>query len=302
MNQMESAIRLRYSSLPSAPLRQFHGANESYYARASRIHLEFNRAATLRLSHLSVRHEVTGSFGRVNCVLNNKSYIPSENEENSDNKILRGVSAASLALACVVGLFSLSTKLNPKFNTAYAYSFRFPHKNVSADVNIASLSYGSKNALDSLWNMINTDHKKQECPDIDREPDEDTVHSLKVHAVGLSKSGEKDKAAKLLEDTYNKYKNNSTGVNLGLAWVELLIFQGNFEKARDELHNIISYYIEVKSDEPKQLLKKYNENTMIKDKPIISQILLYETIIHAMLKHKEAPKWWDAFITTLNGN
>ncbi|KAE9610624.1 hypothetical protein Lalb_Chr07g0188571 [Lupinus albus] len=294
MNQMESAIRLCYSSLPSAPSRQFHGANESSYARASTIRLKFNRAA--------MRHEVTSSFSRVNCMLNDKSYMPSENEENSGNKILRGFSTTSLALACVVGLFNLSTKLNPKFNTVYATPWPFSHANVSSDIRSASLSHGSKDALESLWQIINIDHTKKTPPKIDHEPDENTIHSLKVYAVGQSKSGKKDRAVKLVEDTYNKYKDNSTGLNLGLAWIELLIFQGKFEKARDGLHNIISYHMQISSDEPKQLLDEYNNSVTNYHKSSISQILLYKAIIHAMLKNKEASKWWEAFITTLNGN
>lgn len=51
---------------------------------------------------------------------------------------------------------------------------------------------------------------------------------MQAYAVHLSKSGKKaevEKARNLLEDTYKQYKNGSTGLNLGMACVELLMFQ-----------------------------------------------------------------------------
>lgn len=177
---MESAIRLCYSPIPGAQLSHFHGANGPSNARASRFHLKFNNA-TLCLSHFSRHQPITRSFGHANCMLNRFS-MPSENEGGSDNKILRGVTAVSLALACVVGLFNVSSKLNPKLNTAYAakyWPFSTTTSSTNHEGNVPKLP-GAEDALESLWQMINADRSKQTRPKIDREPNEQTVRDLKV--------------------------------------------------------------------------------------------------------------------------
>ncbi|KAK7260467.1 hypothetical protein RIF29_26533 [Crotalaria pallida] len=250
---MEYAIRLCYTPLPRAPPRLFHGSIGSSYPRTSRIHLKFNHAiaTTHHVSHFSTLHQVSArSFGGANCMLNSNksSSMPSENEESNGNKTMRGVTGASLALACVVGLFNLSSKLNPKLSTAYASWLSSPTTSTTVSSrgapNIALP--GSNDALESLIrDMINVDHSNQTCPKIDpdRGPDDNTIHDLKVYAVSRSKYGsskDKDEARKLLEDAYNKYKDEYAGLGLGLAWVELLIIQGNFKEASDRLHHILA--------------------------------------------------------------
>ncbi|KAL2343656.1 hypothetical protein Fmac_004941 [Flemingia macrophylla] len=124
LHQMESAICLRYRPFPYVS-KGFEGAS----ARPSRFHLRFNHATPVSLPHFSTpRGPITRSFRHATCMLERFSE-PSHNNKGSGNKILRGMTGASLVLACVLGLLNFSGKVNTKFTTAYADStskFGFP--------------------------------------------------------------------------------------------------------------------------------------------------------------------------------
>jgi len=107
---MESAISLRYCPFPYSS-KGFQGAG------STRFHLRFNHAKPLCAPQFSsTRHPVTRSVGHANCILGRFSQ-PSQNEGRG-SKFLRGVTGASLVLACVLGLFNF--KMNPKLTTAHA--------------------------------------------------------------------------------------------------------------------------------------------------------------------------------------
>ncbi|KAJ1387335.1 hypothetical protein SESBI_40075 [Sesbania bispinosa] len=199
---MESTIRLCYYPLPSAPLNLSYGSKGSEYARATTFPHRFNHA-TLCLSHFSTSHQVACSFKHANCMLNRFS-VPSKNE-GSDSKILRGVTRVSLVLACVLGLFNFSSKMNHKFNTSYAMPM--PHFSMVHN-KVTTPEVGGEVALESLLNMINAETAEHFIPGFDHEPDKASVDALKLHAIHLSKSGKKDEALKILEKEYNKWKNS----------------------------------------------------------------------------------------------
>lgn len=162
---MESAIRLGHSAPPTCTAAGRLGA-------AGRVDVGLSHGC-LGVSHSCKRscHRMVSRPLHVNCVLHRFSE-GSKNEE-SDKKIARGMGAASLVLACVVGAFSLNSKMmNPKCNVAYAESTR--------DMPF-STSEG-KRALESLEKMLSG--KVPSSPpqyDKDMGPSQAEVEDLKVH-------------------------------------------------------------------------------------------------------------------------
>lgn len=167
---MESAIRLCYSSLPSAPLRRLsNGAKGSACASSATFHHTLNHAS-LFASHFPKLHPIaTRSFHHANCMPDRLFSVPSKNDGESDNsKVLRGMTGISLVLACVLGLFNFNSKMNPMFKAAYA-STSFP---------------GGMAALQSLLQTINAEKPSKSNQARPRygfaEPSGEEVKALKV--------------------------------------------------------------------------------------------------------------------------
>lgn len=163
---MESAICLRYCPFP-------YGSKGLQAARPSRFHLKFNHATPFYVPQFSTTtHPVTRSIKHATCMLERFS-VPSENERKSGNKILRGVTAVSLVLACVLGLFNFRGKMNPKFNTAYASQRSYDLFKVDAD---------GRSALGSLLEIMSKPESsidRNQTPS-NKVPDENYVNNLKV--------------------------------------------------------------------------------------------------------------------------
>lgn len=87
----------------------------------------------------------------LNSFLSEPSKNIKEGSTTSDNyKSLRGVTGVSLVLACILGLFnfSSSSKMNPKFNMAYASPPPPPPPIIIA---------GGEVAVESLFKLINVE-------------------------------------------------------------------------------------------------------------------------------------------------
>ncbi|KAK7319272.1 hypothetical protein RJT34_03991 [Clitoria ternatea] len=300
---MESAIGLSHYPHPSVPLRLSN----------ARFHLRFNHAIATPLSlpqFSTITHPIAPSFRHANCMLDRFS-VPSKNERSDHkSKILRGVTRVSLVLACVLGIFNFSSKMNPKFNTPLALAQpSFSQEELS----LISAPKG-KVALRSLLEMINADYSNDQTLAVFKgEPSKPQIHALKMRAIGLSKRGKGSRALEILQDAYDKKKNSKVEQDLEMALTELYLFQMNFEDARERLDEQIDKLImeqqkykfgklpEKKHD---RLLELYmGPGASVDRKLQITKLLLYKAIVHTMLEpkeNKEAVEWWEAFKVTLN--
>ncbi|RDX61189.1 hypothetical protein CR513_60605, partial [Mucuna pruriens] len=246
---MESAICLRYCPFPYGYSKGFEGT------RPSRFHLRLNHATPLCVPQFSTsrRSPDTRSFSHANCMLERFS-DPSENEA-SGNKILRGVTGASLVLACVVGLFSFSAKMNPKFATAYAQSYPFSNTNQGRVVIESLLRIKTDAAkLSSNWKQISSKFG-------DKEPDKASIVNLKLFAISQSESLEGRNALNMLKKQYGlSYTNNWEEAyrNLGVALIEVYIVQGNFEEARKTLNEQIDKLLKENDKESTQKVSEFH--------------------------------------------
>ncbi|KAK8472393.1 hypothetical protein PHAVU_002G193400 [Phaseolus vulgaris] len=313
---MESAISLRYCPFPYSS-KGFQGAG------STRFHLRFNHATPLCAPQFSTtRHPVTRSSGHANCILGRFSQ-PSSQNEGRGSKILRGVTGASLVLACVLGLFNF--KMNPKLITAHACQ-------QSGKFDSSMLDGRGKTALESLLKIKedaedaedDATHQNEIIPSkfSDDRPSKEQVNTLKSIAIGQSKSDNGGKALKTLKEQYEKCKKNNYPEevqNLGVALVEVFIIQEKLEEARtvlgeqmDELLRTYSDIFDCKNcneckkgkecKKPKKLntKEKYDEILKLHEsdafeikvvKPWISQLILYKAIVHTMLEDKEEGEW-----------
>lgn len=174
---MESAISLRYCPFPYS--------SKGFQSAASiGFHLRLNHATPLSAPQFSAtRHQVTRSVWHANCTFERFSQ-PTQKEERG-SEILRGVTGASLVLACVLGLFNF--KMNPKLTTAHASSSSsFPssgHYNSSMFEN--EVDGKGRDALESLLKIMKDAqvHENEIIPsqfNEDRGPSGEEVNTLKV--------------------------------------------------------------------------------------------------------------------------
>lgn len=277
------AIRLRCSPLPSPPLHLSYGSKryENATARGSKFNLKFNHAA-LDFPQFTTNNQFARSFKHANCMVNNSFSVPnSKNIEGSENKISRGMSRVSLVLGCILGIINFSGMMNPKISMALPF-----------DPNKTMMIAGGENSFDSLWKTVNAEGIE-------------SVDNKKMHVVDMLKD---------LRTEYNNCKDDPERErSLRRPLIELLLIQGNFHEADDEIDKhiypklvgntkffrgtVIKINYEEKID---KLLKKYrNDKTFDFEKQSIADIFLYKAIIHTKLKDKEAAKWWEAFAKTL---
>ncbi|TKY59665.1 hypothetical protein E2542_SST16757 [Spatholobus suberectus] len=283
LHQMESAICLRYYPFP-------YGSKGVQGARPSRFHLRFNHATPLCVPHLSTtRSPVARSFRHATCMLERFS-APSQNER-SGNKILRGVTGVSLVLACVLGLFNFSGKMNPKFTTAYAGNFD--------SSKFSRIENPRKAALEELLEMINANYEN-----IKERDQSNNIDDLKMLAIVQSKSGNKeDKALKILEKRYNDCKKNPSlpkeseselEQNLAMALAEVYMFQ-EIRKARELLDEQIDNELESEKLNPEEkydrLSQLYNSRENAYEKCRIAKLILYKAIVDSVTTKKNAGIW-----------
>ncbi|KHN25900.1 uncharacterized protein LOC114412673 [Glycine soja] len=287
---MESAICLRHCPFP-------YGSKGFQGARPSRFHhLKINHATPLSLPQIfTTRSSVTRSFGHVNCMLERFISMPSENE-GSGNRILRGVAAASLVLTCVLGLFSFSGKnMNPKLTTAYGNGLEFPISKPQGRFALKSLLEIPKDE-----ELADTQNKMRSNFSV-RGPSQQEVKNLKWLAIGLSSQSpdRRREAQKTLEEQYN-CESGEPEQNLELAMVELLMFQGEFDKARDRLDDIIRKISKVQPSGMSKLYKTAVQENNMYEKLRLARLILYKAIVHTVLgsEQKEREQWWNAFMET----
>ncbi|KAK7368638.1 hypothetical protein VNO80_10666 [Phaseolus coccineus] len=307
---MESAISLRYCPFPYSS-KGFQGAG------SIRFHLRFNHATPLCAPQFSTtRHPVTRSVGHANGILGRFSQ-PSQNDGRG-SKIFRGVTGASLVLACLLGLFNF--KMNPKLTTAHAFD-------LSSISDPSEVDDHGKMALKSLLEIMNdaedATHQNETIPSQfnERGPNLREVHTLKSIAIGQSKSPKGRQALKTLEQQYNECKDNPEAEQyLIVALVEVFISQEKLEEASKMLDKPINQLLHTyshifdckkcneckKGNECKnkkqelsskekcdEMLKLYqsDDNEIEPNKRWIAQLILYKAIVHTMLEYKDAGKW-----------
>ncbi|XP_014508302.1 uncharacterized protein LOC106767861 isoform X1 [Vigna radiata var. radiata] len=319
---MESAISLRYCPFPYS--------SKGFQSAASiGFHLRLNHATPLSAPQFSAtRHQVTRSVWHANCTFERFSQ-PTQKEERG-SEILRGVTGASLVLACVLGLFNF--KMNPKLTTAHASSSSsFPssgHYNSSMFEN--EVDGKGRDALESLLKIMKDAqvHENEIIPsqfNEDRGPSGEEVNTLKCIAIRESKSPKGREALKKLQEQYIKCKNDDlrqAQEYLGVALVEvLLLLQENLEEARKILDHQIIYLLQTESKNisakkankltPKEkcdeLLNLYDDDDSGFGRRMVkAKLILYKAIVHTMLEdngarkwgNKEALEWRKTFIKT----
>ncbi|KAI4298270.1 hypothetical protein L6164_031848 [Bauhinia variegata] len=302
---MESAISLRYTPWPT-PTATFRLSSRSIGVRASRsVHLSLSHAS---LPHCSLRHQAAHVSGRVNCMLdeNERFSVPSK-KEGRDNNVIRGMTGLSLVMACVVGVFNFSNKMNPKLITAYASFFR-PNNPVqtSSETRYPVVQFDrAEFALASVLEMVkHTNSQGQTQPQI-KSFSKDEIDRLKLYAAGQTKSQNPDEAYQILKKEYEKLKKQREGgpeqkQNLEMAMIEILILQGKYEEAQKLLDSRIDKIIGG-SGEPNNYGRKLSDDEKIERLEYYSfgeskpKIFLYKAVLHTMLGNKEAAKWGKAF-------
>ncbi|KAJ7968943.1 Tetratricopeptide-like helical domain containing protein, partial [Quillaja saponaria] len=221
---MESAIRLLYIPMNAIPL-QVSSTREA--ARATGMQFRFSQTS-LCLSYRSKRDPVMHALGPVSC-MSNKFIMPSHHDK-VDNKMVKGMAGMSLVLVCVIGVVSFNCKMN---STAFAD----PMRNLQNESTFPSVAGGGKSPRESFLGMkeylaSKPDRTKMDPPNLPFRPSGDDIEVLKKYALWLTKSGEAEKAVKLLEDEYNKYNDYpETAYFLDMALVEILTCQGKYDEA-----------------------------------------------------------------------
>ncbi|XP_054801175.1 uncharacterized protein LOC129305213 [Prosopis cineraria] len=194
---MNSAIRTCQSPLPVAPGR---------LSSASRVHISLSHGS-LSVSLSSKGSHLVSRPSYVKCTVEVERFSEGSRmkEENGKNNIVRGAGRASLVLACVLGAFTLSGKMNTKPNLAYA----------------ASTQHRSQGPVLSLTSNFNTE-----------EPERSDIENLKLFAMSLSQNGRKDAAESIMRCECNKWKGTSSSNQLKVALIELLLYQGKYQEAK----------------------------------------------------------------------
>ncbi|KAK7359620.1 hypothetical protein VNO77_01582 [Canavalia gladiata] len=304
---MESTISQCYC----APLNLSYGSKLSQYARPSNFHLRFNHATSLCLPNFSItRHQIARPFRHANCMLETFS-LPSENE-GSDNKVLRGVTQVSLVLACVIGLFNFSSKMNPKITTAYACDPSSTTEKIGKNYDLSMIQNTNKGrvVVGELLKMLNeaeeSTEANQSLPKFDQQaPSVADIDAFKMIAMRLPEPEIRARALEKLQRQYNKTQNDQSKEKLRFSLAEFLIFQENFEEARkwlDEQINIELAYEKAQTPKEKcdKLLEKYTDPQISNKEQIkIARLLFYKAIVHSMLedkegKGKEGREWWKS--------
>ncbi|CAJ1935772.1 unnamed protein product [Sphenostylis stenocarpa] len=290
LHQMETAISLRYCPFPYTS-KGFQGAG------SGRFHLRFNHAAPLSAPQFSTtRYPVSRSVRHANCIFERFSQ-PSHNEGRG-SKILRGVTGASLMLACVLGLFNF--KMNPKLTTAHArFSYGDPNTSYFKHDEYKVEGQGRfavKSLLETMTDSKAATIQNQEIPTKfdDRGPSGYDVKILKLIAIGQSQSEKGRKALKTLIDQYGECMNKNPEAEgyLAVALVEVYFFQNNLEDARKILEQQIDALLRTKKTEKcDELLKLYHSDECGHPKLWIAQLILHKAIVHTMLEDKEGSRW-----------
>ncbi|WVZ22863.1 hypothetical protein V8G54_001407 [Vigna mungo] len=318
---MESAISLRYCPFPYS--------SKGFQSAASiGFHLRLNHATPLSAPQFSAtRYPVTRSVWHANCTF--ERFSQPTQKEGRGSKILRGVTGASLVLACVLGLFNF--KMNPKLTTAHASSSSSSssssgHYNSSMFEN--KVDCKGRDALESLLKIMKDAqvHENEIIPSQFNEkygPSGEEVNTLKCIAIRESKSPKGREALKKLQEQYIKCKNDDlqqAEEYLGMALVEVfLLLQEKLEEARKILDDQIIYLLQTESTNIKEANKltpkeKCDELLNLNDdfgfgygrRMVKAKLILYKAIVHTMLEdngarkwgNKEALEWRKAFIKT----
>ncbi|XP_017406000.1 uncharacterized protein LOC108319397 isoform X2 [Vigna angularis] len=313
---MESAISLRYCPFP-------YSSKGFQSASSNRFHLRLNHATPLCAPQFSAtRHPVTRSVWHANCTF--ERFSQPTQKEGRGSKILRGVTGASLVLACVLGLFNF--KMNPKLTTAHASSYEDFNSSMSENEFDPSHVEGKgRDALKSLLKIMKDaqvkTHENEIIPSQFNKygPSQEQVNTLKCIAIRESKSQKGREALKKLQEQYINCKNNNLREQeqyLGVALVEVfLLLQENLEEARKILDDQI---IQLLQCEPKkisgkkankkcdELLNLYKDSQFGSTRVVTSKCILYKAIVHTMLedngarkwRNKEALEWRKTFIKT----
>ncbi|XP_020233001.1 uncharacterized protein LOC109813248 isoform X2 [Cajanus cajan] len=256
--------------------------------QSARPSLRFNHATPLCLPHFSTsRSPVTRSLSHATCMVERFSES-SHNKGSGGNKILRGMTGASLVLACVLGLLNFSGKMNPKLTIAYACES-------GTKYNTSMLENTGRFVLESLLQTM----REAGASSKDFGPSPDEVNTLKMLALRHCKSGIVPKALELMKEQYEyckKINSPDSLDSLGMALVELLMFQENYEEARKLLDKQIDQLFAVEkrdhitstTNQSDILLNLYEEaEPNGYEKVRIAKLILYKAIVHTALENKK---------------
>ncbi|KAI9120714.1 hypothetical protein K1719_007747 [Acacia pycnantha] len=135
-------------------------------------------------------------------------------EENGKKKkkhnIMRGVGKASLVMACVLGAFTLSGKMNLKPTIAYAAK----HQDQSPSMEKSFFKTENPNASE--------------------------IKALKMWATVLSKKKHcGDVAEKMISEECERFKNTPTSHPLQVVLIELLLDQGKYKEAKEKIDKLV---------------------------------------------------------------
>ncbi|KAK4271836.1 hypothetical protein QN277_020469 [Acacia crassicarpa] len=188
---------------------------------ASRVHVNLLNHGSLSVSQCCKRSQLVSRPLYVKRALERFSEGPKMKEENGKkmmkNNIMRGVGTASLVMACVLGSFTLSGKMNLKPNIAYA-AWYYQVKEGSVTGPLKKL-------------MTRGSFKRE------REPDGNEIEALKLYAMAVSKDDPKG-----AQEILSKERENWDGEaneKLLLALVELLVYQGEHEEAKKKIDELL---------------------------------------------------------------
>ncbi|XP_054803559.1 uncharacterized protein LOC129306830 isoform X2 [Prosopis cineraria] len=147
-------------------------------------------------------------YGRGREILRGVQDERGEREEQYSERSGKSFSSAGL---CSWGL-QLSGKMNTKPNLAYA----------------ASTQHRSQGPVLSLTSNFNTE-----------EPERSDIENLKLFAMSLSQNGRKDAAESIMRCECNKWKGTSSSNQLKVALIELLLYQGKYQEAKETIQDLM---------------------------------------------------------------
>ncbi|KAL4627557.1 hypothetical protein ACB092_05G174000 [Castanea dentata] len=246
---MESTLFLRNAPLPRVPLQRISSPVNLSAARVTMPNFGLNHL-TLLLANNSYPRPLRHDFSPIVCAV--KKFSTHSTNDEDDNKIVRGSIGASLVMACVLGIVSCGCWMSPIANAIPPWSSNNSSRQTAA---------GSQK------------HKpltRKNLPD---------VEALKKEAKMLANSGRDEEVLKPLRQALDEARSDprygDTHYNIEMALVEVLIYLGRYEEAKEcQCLNLSKEYF-IKSD---------------------ARVPLYKGIIHTMLDEKDkAMACWKKF-------
>ncbi|KAF5475140.1 hypothetical protein F2P56_006979 [Juglans regia] len=272
---MESALCHRHGHLPGLTLRIPNFPVNGASRVITRPHLSFSPTSlSLSNTNLCIYRRLGHAFSPIVCAMN-RNPTPWRNDE-SDNKVVRAgtVGAASLMLACALGIISCSCMKSPK---AMAICNNQKKREVVC-ISRAIYPEGGE-ALKYLSDMISV-YSSQKKPAAnfklkgDKKISREQAAVLKKEAMWMVKSGKDNDAVRLLKNTLTECVGEESKFYVEMALVEVLICLGRWEEALQ--YNCICGQSENK----------------IAD----FRVPLYSALINTMLDNKDsAQKCWEEF-------